>query len=963
MKKSGFLLISPYAQALKHVALRGQTALRTTPKQSEYLLYQQSVLPADYKVPSESQWDDTVERWAYAWQFPLKEGGDPESVRVGKLPGMGQLTEFTRKLISDVQNIIDEKRHDNQKAVELSPQIQLPLAFIDDGSDLSRASKELGGILVDELALPFSPAGIVTCIAALSHAKLLAEAEALFNFSSRVGFAPTCSTFCALMSGYASEGNANKCIVLVEEMKSRGITPTRTAWHTLMKAFMRSRDYPAAIQIVDNMKAYANIEPDEVTFQLHLNALASDKSRESNVFDAIQLFDQMENVYGFVPTRGLYHAILRNLAYSSLPEMRTRVEEISKKMELLGILWDSQTYELVLQSSAIHGDIHAVKELFSKMRDEKIEMSINHLQKAVSCYANSMLPHIFDYETLKARNESPLPMWIGNVTTCFKLYDLVARRGWGPTRGFIDSLLRLSTIVTILSTEYLPEDETSQHKFETQCTALWNETYKELKLERGSVSYEHYITMLAHQLRIDEAEKLFQELILQKDLVPTRRTYEALMYMHLMSGEEGGTARALSYMEAMERAHIPLRASTIRKFTRISNQASYRRDMLRRARRIMQAREEYLRRKAEGEAQCRDDDGAPSTSGTTELSPIPLNTSSTLAWWEKWKTATISKHELFDKERPDGMPRGETFEEKNEALRRMGIESTFLTKSALPDLSRHTLLPKLRSDGSEPAGSLWALDGGDLTYPERGAGPDGWGVRLWRDRQVLHKEIAKISSGQSQPLPLSATGNSRRNVPDQLLIEKVGAKTPGELADAKQFPKHVYEDGKPKQQSEIAFKVSPMSELVWVQEKKDDLSHFKTDEEILLENDNDYLNSVVRDTSQKVSEAIDTVKQKKEGEVDVIGRGTTRRSKYDYLEKFREMYRFGTLEVPEDPIIRFGRSPSDHDDTVANTIRAWFNRRRRHPATDAELAQWRNDVSRCRDYNAARGNLKQRPMR
>lgn len=74
---------------------------------------------------------------------------------------------------------------------------------------------------------------------------------------------------------------------------------------------------------------------------------------------------------------------------------------------------------------------------------------------------------------------------------------------------------------------------------------------------------------------------------LDEDLVPSRRTYEQLILMHLASGEEGGASRALFYLDAMERCKVSIRASFLRKMVRINNSSNYKRDMKRRARRIM----------------------------------------------------------------------------------------------------------------------------------------------------------------------------------------------------------------------------------------------------------------------------------------------------------------------------------------------------------------------------------------
>lgn len=70
------------------------------------------------------------------------------------------------------------------------------------------------------------------------------------------------------MRYYSCTGNVNNAMSLIEEMKSKGITPRIGNWHELMRTFITAGDLGAVTQIVDNMKMYGNIEPNEVTFAI-----------------------------------------------------------------------------------------------------------------------------------------------------------------------------------------------------------------------------------------------------------------------------------------------------------------------------------------------------------------------------------------------------------------------------------------------------------------------------------------------------------------------------------------------------------------------------------------------------------------------------------------------------------------------------------------------------------------------
>lgn len=295
---------------------------------------------------------------------------------------------------------------------------------------------------------------------------------------------------------------------------------------------------------------------------------------------------------------------------------------------------------------------------------------------------------------------------------------------------------------------------------------------------------------------------------------------------------------------------------------------------------------------------------------------------------------------------------GEDFAEKNDALRQLGIESRFPTKDSVPDVSRHRLLPKLRAEGSDPVSSMFALSLEESNLPDK-QGPFGWTATLWRERQLLLKEHRKALDGRA-PLPqLSTMGNAMRTAGDQMLIENTGAQTPGDLADARQFPEHVYDNGKPKPASEIAFPVSPSAELVWQQEQRDELSPFRTNDELEdLATEATYRHVEKAEADEKIHRAIDALKNKRELETTIVS-SHKGKSKYDYLMQWREMYQQGTLEVPDEAVLRFGRSTTDHRDTLAATIRAWYAKNKKSAPTEEQLEKRKTAQAIGRERAAA----------
>eukprot|EP00658_Telonema_sp_P-2_P071620 TRINITY_DN60861_c0_g1_i1.p1 TRINITY_DN60861_c0_g1~~TRINITY_DN60861_c0_g1_i1.p1 ORF type:complete len:203 (+),score=55.91 TRINITY_DN60861_c0_g1_i1:3-611(+) len=153
------------------------------------------------------------------------------------------------------------------------------------------------------------------------------------------------------------------------------------------------------------------------------------------------------------------------------------------------------------------------------------------------------------------------------------LYDLLEERT--STRRHVtdqvtNALLRVVVDATILAVEHAPDDLEAQCRFDQLAASIWEGYFPREKvtnpsdeakllqaLGKGGDTYEvkrsrqahaEYIRLLAHQQRRDEAENLFQDLVLARDEVPLPSTYVSLMMMHLSSGEEGGTALALQYI-------------------------------------------------------------------------------------------------------------------------------------------------------------------------------------------------------------------------------------------------------------------------------------------------------------------------------------------------------------------------------------------------------------------------------
>eukprot|EP00658_Telonema_sp_P-2_P035125 TRINITY_DN25594_c0_g1_i1.p1 TRINITY_DN25594_c0_g1~~TRINITY_DN25594_c0_g1_i1.p1 ORF type:complete len:271 (+),score=74.78 TRINITY_DN25594_c0_g1_i1:96-908(+) len=249
------------------------------------------------------------------------------------------------------------------------------------------------------------------------------------------------------------------------------------------------------------------------------------------------------------------------------------------------------------------------------------------------------------------------------------------------------------------------------------------------------------------------------------------------------------------------------------------------------------------------------------------------------------------------------------------------------------------------------------MDGGELSYPKDGSGPDSWGVQLWRERRLMQAEHQKALDGYTDLPELSTLGNSVRLSTDQLAVQESGAKTPGELADYLKYPDRRYDDGTLKPVSEgmdkRGMQTTVGSELVWRQERHDPISVYKSNEEIALENEGSFFSDLDIKSASKVQDAIAIIQGKAEGVTDVVGETSIPKGsnkKYDYLDRWREMYAHGSLEAPDEPLVHFGRSPDDHKKTLSNTIKGWYAKRnRRSPTLPSAQMVAQEDASTRRD--------------
>eukprot|EP00759_Apiculatamorpha_spiralis_P007893 PhF_6_TR14958/c0_g1_i1/m.23476 len=640
-------------------------------------------------------------------------------------------------------------------------------------------------------------------------------------------------------------------------------------------------------------------------------------------------------------------------------------------MELLGYEWKSIDYELIMESSAKQGDVQEVRKLFLKMNESGLNPRQGHIVCAMN--AHSILVKKFDYAAVENTEEKIDLFWKEQSSIALGLFEFCNKKKWPllrPLNGVLQMLCEI-TIATRDNKVSLKEPMMKYRNWRGKVDALWNSSYAENNVTKNSRSYALYITMLARCGEVAQAESTFQEMALTKLHIP-EMIYREMMFMHLRSAEDGAVTRALNYMEAMERSGIAPKAGLLLKFRKLANEASYLRDMRRRSKRMEQAKEEYENRKSQGDKPSegpirpKPRDPIPEENPlkpmqTSDLeyqvTPVPPDKMNAAVWWADWKEGTVSKHELFDGPAANGTPQGEDFKEKNVALEKMGIHSKFLSPADVPDPKKNTLLERIRRDGSEPSAALWAVDGGNLKYPTTQSGPGGWDTTLWRERNIIKKEYERAERTGNDISPFSQIGISRRTVPEQLEIERTNASNPGELSDAKVFPHDVFDDGTRKPMSQVALGIPPTAELIWVKEQNNPLAPYFAAEESMnpFHNENALQSSQSQQSKSIQGGVAAAIMAKKESDLMSEQKlGGYRNRKYNFLQRFKDMYSRGQLEVPDEPLLQFGRTPEDPKHTTVAAVKAFYEKQKRNMPTEESVQELREKVRRHKHKRVGR---------
>ncbi|XP_057800598.1 pentatricopeptide repeat-containing protein At3g18110, chloroplastic [Salvia miltiorrhiza] len=183
----------------------------------------------------------------------------------------------------------------------------------------------------------------------------------------------TVQVYNAMMGVYARNGRFTKVKELLDLMRERGCEPDLVSFNTLINARLRSGPMTPnlGIELLGEVRR-SGIRPDIITY----NTLISGCSRESNLEEAVKIFNDMEE-HRCQPDLWTYNAMISVYGRCGLSG---EAERLFKELHSKSFLPDAVTYNSLLYAFAREGNVVKVKEIcqeFMEMGFVKDEMTYN----------------------------------------------------------------------------------------------------------------------------------------------------------------------------------------------------------------------------------------------------------------------------------------------------------------------------------------------------------------------------------------------------------------------------------------------------------------------------------------------------------------------------------------------------------------------------------------------------------
>eukprot|EP01061_Rhynchopus_euleeides_P016767 TRINITY_DN28083_c0_g1_i3.p1 TRINITY_DN28083_c0_g1~~TRINITY_DN28083_c0_g1_i3.p1 ORF type:complete len:733 (+),score=113.90 TRINITY_DN28083_c0_g1_i3:590-2788(+) len=447
----------------------------------------------------------------------------------------------------------------------------------------------------------------------------------------------------------------------IEDMKNQGITPCINTWNALMLCYCNNYDQESALKVAENIRMFANLNPNHETFLCTMLAHLNDMSqeRESNARRALNVMYEMTQVYRMEPTRAHYETLLRALRYVAIDsEWYLEMQTYAQQMKYLGMPWSPMVYSQLMWVEGVRGDVDKVRELFITMRRRKLPPTDRVYAAIILGYSRSIPP-------TSGRRPQDVNRWAAKQQQMWEAdHDSPPPLDEWRERMFQEGM----TIFNLAKEHPSAIPHTRYHLLglaallkPSELRRIWAEECQP-HVEVMPRLYGSYVSMLLRLDQngdvdaLDDAEAAFAEGTLAGVRL-AKSIYVDMMAAHIRTGRDGSVDVALDYMKALERSGQTISSGGAYFIKKLIDDMGPKRDAIRRAKSLMERRKNLSNTLFAGDDEVTlahpGEAPAPMTGLTPDGFAFPSSDSGV---------------------NPDGTLVGDSFEDRSVALAQMGYQ-------------------------------------------------------------------------------------------------------------------------------------------------------------------------------------------------------------------------------------------------------------------------------------------------
>lgn len=164
---------------------------------------------------------------------------------------------------------------------------------------------------------------------------------------------------------------------LFEEMLADGVTPPPAAYHILILAAYRAKQYDLAVRTFEEF-VDTGVTPSRQTYETVIDAM----SKSGLVPQALEVFVSMKKA-GLAPRKQSYNALLAACVNAPQPRVEAAFEIFSELRESGDVEPDKNTFALLIDAASKAGRPELAFDAFTQMRESGLEVEISTLNRLI----------------------------------------------------------------------------------------------------------------------------------------------------------------------------------------------------------------------------------------------------------------------------------------------------------------------------------------------------------------------------------------------------------------------------------------------------------------------------------------------------------------------------------------------------------------------------------------------------